>query len=79
MKRDQLKLCISLIALFFISISALAQTEKSFRINFLNPAVELELPTGNTSTFTGSIGVGYGGAYPELTFNDDGFVYIISP
>ncbi len=32
-------------------------TEKVWRINFLNPAVELELPTGKNSTFSGGLGV----------------------
>ena len=55
------------------------QTEKVLRVNFLNPALELELPTGNTSTFSMALGVGYGGAYPDLTFGGSGFVYIIAP
>jgi hypothetical protein len=55
------------------------QTEKVVRINFLNPAVELELPTSENSTFSAGLGIGYGGGYPDLTFNDSGFIYIISP
>lgn len=55
------------------------QTEKVLRINFLNPAVELEIPTGQYSTFSSALGVGYGGGYPDLTYAGNGFIYIISP
>ena len=54
-------------------------TEKVWRINFLNPGMELELPTGDYSTFSTGIGVGYGGSYPDLTWGGSGFVYIIAP
>jgi len=54
-------------------------TEKVWRINILNPAVELELPTGNNSTFSSALGIGYGGGYPDLTSGGNGFIYIISP
>jgi hypothetical protein len=54
-------------------------TEKIWRVNFLNPGVELELPTGTYSTFSAGIGIGYGGGYPDLTSGGSGFIYIISP
>ncbi|WP_407557766.1 hypothetical protein [Winogradskyella sp. 4-2091] len=54
-------------------------TEKVWRVNFLNPAVELEIPTGQYSTFSSSLGVGYGGGYPDLTSGGSGFIYVISP
>ena len=54
-------------------------TEKVFRINFLNPGAELELPTGNYSTFSTGLGIGYGGGYPDLTYKDNGIIYIIAP
>ena len=54
-------------------------TEKIWRVNFLNPGVELELPTGTYSTFSAGLGIGYGGAYPDISFNGSGFVYIITP
>lgn len=55
------------------------KTEKVWRVNFLNPAIELEFPTGQYSTFSSAIGIGYGGGYPDLTFGGSGFIYIISP
>lgn len=56
------------------------KTEKVWRINFLNPAVELEIPTGQYSTFSSSLGVGYSGGYPDLTIaGNTGLIYIISP
>lgn len=54
-------------------------TEKVWRINFFNPAIELELPTGDYSTFSSALGIGYGGGYPDLTSADNGFIYIIAP
>ncbi|TVZ26537.1 hypothetical protein JM83_1506 [Gillisia sp. Hel_I_86] len=75
---------LALLALF--SITSYGQekntynTEKVWRINFLNPAVELEIPTGNYSTFSSAIGIGYGGAYPDLEFGGgSGLIYIIAP
>jgi len=54
-------------------------TVKVWRVNFLNPAIELELPTGSKSTFSSALGIGYGGGYPDLTYGDSGFIYIIAP
>ncbi len=54
-------------------------TEKVWRVNFLNPAIELEIPTGQYSTFSSSLGVDYGGGYPDLTSGGSGFIYVISP
>lgn len=71
--------------LFFFTFSTSAQdqetysTQKVWRINFLNPGIELEVPTGNYSTFSTGAGVGYGGSYPELTWGGSGFLYIIAP
>lgn len=55
------------------------KTEKVWRLNFLNPGVELELPTGGYSAFSTGLGVGYGGSYPDLSYVGNGFVYIIAP
>jgi hypothetical protein len=69
--------------LLTVNVSAqekeLAKTEKVWRINFLNPGGELELPTGDYSTFSTGLGVGYGGGYPDLTYGGSGFIYIIAP
>ncbi|MDT0644974.1 hypothetical protein RM553_19230 [Zunongwangia sp. F363] len=54
-------------------------TEKVWRINFLNPGAELEIPTGNYSTFSTELGIGYGGGYPDLTYANNGIIYIIAP
>lgn len=50
------------------------RTEKVLRVNFLNPAIELEIPTGEYSTFSSALGIGYGGGYPHLTFGGSGFI-----
>lgn len=67
--------------MLMISLSLYGQTktEKVWRINFLNPGLELEIPSGSNATFSAGLGVGYGGAYPDLTDNANGFLYIISP
>ena len=74
---------LAILALFTITTYAQEQqsykTEKVFRINFLNPGAELELPTGDYSTFSTGLGVGYGGGYPDLTYKDNGIIYIIAP
>ncbi|HET8809434.1 MAG TPA: hypothetical protein VFM65_04125 [Flavobacteriaceae bacterium] len=54
-------------------------TEKVWRLNFLNPGVELELSTGDNSTFSTGIGIGFGGAYPDLSYAENGFTYVITP
>lgn len=71
----------SLVPFLFLLASSLsfAQTQKVLRVNVLNPGVEIEVPTSDTSTFSAGLGVGYGGGYPDLTFNDSGFIYIIAP
>ena len=74
---------LALLALFTITTYAQEQktntTEKVWRINFLNPGAELELPTGDYSTFSTGLGIGYGGEYPDLAYGGSGFVYIIAP
>lgn len=56
------------------------ETEKVWRIYFLNPGIGLELPTGRYTTFSAGLGIGYGGGYPYLTYaSGSGFIYIISP
>ena len=56
------------------------KTEKVWRVNFLNPGIELELPTGHYTTFSVGLGVGYGGGYPDLTLSKrNAFIFIISP
>lgn len=54
-------------------------TQKVWRVNFVNPGLELELPTGKSSTFSIGAGIGYGGSYPDLSINNNGFQYLISP
>jgi len=72
---------IVLIILFAIPVlgQGTNNTEKVWRVNFLNPAIELEIPTGNSSTFSSALGIGYDGGYPDLTIGGNGFVYIIAP
>jgi len=56
-------------------------TEKVWRANILNPAIELEVPVGTSTTFSSAVGIGYGGGYPDLiaTTGGGGGIYIIAP
>lgn len=56
-----------------------SNTVKVWRINFLNPAIELELPTSDNSSFSSSLGIGYGGAYPQTSNGGTGFLYSFNP
>ena len=74
---------LTLLALFTVTTYGQEEktytTEKVWRINFLNPGVELETPTGDYSTFSTGVGIGYGGGYPDLTYAGNGIIYIIAP
>lgn len=63
-----------------VSAQESVSTEKVWRINFINPGAELELPIGEQTTFSTNIGVGFNGAYPELVYGEEnGIIYIIAP
>ena len=72
---------------FFISFliltnSAFAQqTDQVWRVNLINPGIELELPIHTKSTFSINLGVGYSGSYPNLseTSLNTGGIYAIAP
>lgn len=76
---------LALLLLCVLSLSLNAQeeespeTEKVWRVNFLNPGAELELPTGEFSTFSAGLGVGYNGSYPNLTSDANGIIFVIAP
>ncbi|NCT09113.1 MAG: hypothetical protein GW772_03410 [Flavobacteriia bacterium] len=76
------KYILSIILLVFfnkIHYSQEANTVKVWRINFLNPAIELELPTSSNTTFSAGLGIGYGGAYPQTSNGGFGFLYSFNP
>ncbi|WGH75457.1 hypothetical protein P8625_15515 [Tenacibaculum tangerinum] len=61
---------IAVLFLIFSTITLLSQeeqTESVWRLNFLNPGVEYEMPTGNTSTLSIGTGIGYSGSYPHTS------------
>lgn len=57
------------------------QTENVWRINFLNPGVEYEMPTGNTSTLSIGTGLGYSVSYPhtDKTVSSSGAITSFNP
>lgn len=68
----------------FVAVFAAAQqehtTEKIWRVNIINPSVEVDLPITSKIVQTAALGVGYSGSYPELSAGGgSGFVYVISP
>lgn len=75
MKKNLLTLLFGLlVTLIYAQENNKIATEKIWRVNFLNPGVELELPTGTYSTFSAGLGIGYAGGYPDLTFGGSGFI-----
>ncbi|MBU2886061.1 hypothetical protein KO507_09840 [Gilvimarinus agarilyticus] len=54
-----------------------AMTEKVWRVNFINPAIELEIPTGQRSTISYGVGVGFTSNTGYL--GSRGFVYELAP
>ena len=48
-------------------------------LNFVNPALEYEWASGKNTLLSTALGVGYNGAYKELTLSGGGFNYIIQP
>ena len=68
------------LAIILFSISIYSQTEKVWRINILNPAIELETPMGENSTLSTGVGIGYGGSYPKTSIGGGtGLRYSINP
>lgn len=52
-------------------------TEKVWKVNFLNPGIEYEVPTGKKSTFSAEFGVGFNVDYPRT--GSEGVSKLISP
>jgi len=78
MKKILLLIC----SLFVVSVfSQEQQTHRVWRVNFLSPGVEYEMPTGNNSTLSIGAGIGYSGSYPHSSASDvdTGLVYAINP
>ena len=69
------------VSTFGASTAFAQETEKVFRINFINPGLEYELPVSSSSTFSVNIGVGYSGSYPNLTTTTfgTGGIYVLAP
>lgn len=67
-----MKQILSLIMLLIFSIanSQEKNTEKVWRVNFLNPGVEYEMPTGNNTTLSVGAGLGYSVSYPHTDLGD---------
>ncbi len=79
-----MKKTILVLIAFYFSLCGFSQEqpiscEKAMRVNFMNPGIECELPISKSSTLSFNVGIGYGGSYKDLSFNGDGFMYLISP
>ena len=53
--------------------------ENNLIVNFVNPSIEYEWRISNYTLLSTALGIGYNGAYENLTVTDDGFNYIIQP
>lgn len=81
-KLIKMKKITSLIMLLIFSIanSQEKQAEKVWRVNFLNPGIEYEMPTGKNSTFSIGAGIGYSASYPHSdTGEGSGFITSFNP
>jgi hypothetical protein len=77
-----MKKLLFIILIVIVPIQVWAQeTDKVWRVIFLNPGVEYELPISSTSVISTHLGIGYSGSYPNLTENSwySGWIYSISP
>ena len=45
----------------------------------MNPGAELELPTGDYSTFSTELGIGYAGGYSDVTYSGNDLTFIFAP
>lgn len=75
-----------IVSIIFSMYSTYAQNKDQvsihnvLRVNFVNPALEYEIRTGNRSAVSIGAGMGYGGSYRELEIQEaNGLSYIISP
>lgn len=77
MKRTMLFIC-SLITVTLFSQEK--QTESVWRVNFLNPGIEYEMPIGNNSTLSIGAGIGYSVSYPHTDNTSvSGFITSFNP
>ena len=77
MKKTFLLIC----SLFAVSVfSQEQQTQRVWRVNFLNPGIEYEMPTGNNSTLSIGAGIGYSVSYPHTDNTSvSGFITSFNP
>ena len=75
---------LSLLSLVFFVLPGFSQnreqnTEKTLKINGINPGIAYEIPVLKKSTVSANIGVGYGGSMKNTTEYASGFLYMIAP
>ena len=76
---------ISLLVMLLITAQIISQedyeAEKVWRVNFINPSVEVDVPLSKSTVQSFALGVGYSASYPNLSseFGPNGLVYVIAP
>ncbi|CAM1334999.1 hypothetical protein [Tenacibaculum aestuariivivum] len=75
------KIITSIILLFSLVLNAQEKnTETVWRVNFLNPGVEYEITTGNNTTLSVGLGIGYSGSYSHTSVGGgNGFITSFNP
>jgi len=69
-----------LLFVFLFSYSHAQDTEKVWRINIINPGIEYEHPVTTETTLSVNLGIGYSGAYPNLSeTTGTGGLYAFAP
>lgn len=79
MKKSLITLALGLVAAFAVSAQEETAPTNVWRVNFLNPGVEYEMPVRNKSTISANVGIGYGASHPNLTPYASGWLYMIAP
>ena len=75
------KIAITILCLCATSVLWGQNTTKSFRINFINPGAEWDIPVSKHSIVSVNPGIGWNTSYASSRFfeSDDGLTYFIAP
>ena len=53
--------------------------QQNFRLNFISPGVEYEMPFAKKSSVLLNLGIGVGGSYKDLSDDQSGYTLLLSP
>ncbi|MER3374788.1 MAG: hypothetical protein RIM83_09160 [Allomuricauda sp.] len=80
MKKYSFLIVVLVVSGFSLAQDSPVDLEKRLILNVINPGLDYELPTGKKTLVSLGIGIGYSGAYEEITaIKNNGFNYVIAP